>query len=178
MLLPWGIPLPGKAIARHLAGAKKCAVLAVTLGLGAERALRAEQQRSLADALLLDAAMSACVEAAADACSREIAQEAARMGLRAGARFSPGYGDLPLSCQKIFECLLGMQKQLGIQLTPGDLLLPQKSITAFMGLFPGEPVVREAGCKACALYSECAYRKGGSCPSGRPGLKEESDVSI
>ncbi len=177
-LLPWGIPLPGKAIARHLSGAARCAVLAVTLGLGAERALRAEQQRGLADALLLDAAMSACVEAAADACSREIAQEAARIGLWAGTRFSPGYGDLPLGCQKIFESLLDMQKQLGVRLTPGDLLLPQKSVTAFMGLFPGEPAVRESGCKACALYPECAYRKGGACPAGRAGVKEESDVSV
>lgn len=177
-LLPWGIPLPGKAITRHLAGAKKCAVLAVTLGLGAERALHTAQQRSIADALLLDAAMSACVEAAADACSREVAQEAARLGLRAGARFSPGYADLPLCCQQIFESLLDMQKQLGIHLTSGYLLLPQKSVTAFIGLFPDEPVIRESGCKTCALCPECAYRKNGPCPSGRIGLKEESDVSL
>lgn len=157
---------------------KKCAVLAVTLGLGAERALRTAQQRSIADALLLDAAMSACVEAATDACSREVAQEAARLGLRAGARFSPGYADLPLCCQQIFESLLDMQKQLGIHLTSGYLLLPQKSVTAFIGLFPDEPVIRESGCKTCALCPECAYRKNAPCPSGRIGLKEESDVSL
>ncbi len=158
------ILLPGRDIARYLRGARRCAMMAVTLGLGAEQALRTMQQRSMADALLLDAAMSACVESAADACCRDIARDAAASGLYAGARFSPGYGDLPLSMQRAFERALGMQRALGISMTDGCLLVPQKSVTAFVGLYPQQPSLAKDGCDLCPARAGCVYRRtGGAC---------------
>lgn len=164
VLLPEGVFLPGGDIAAHLRGGAKCAVLAVTLGFGAERALLSMQHRSMTDAMVLDAVMSACVEKAADACCREIADKAQSLSLHPGERYSPGYGDLPLACQDVFERLLGMRSHLGIALTPARLLMPQKSVTAFVGLFPGEPPRRPAGCAACVRREGCPYRtlKGAS----------------
>ena len=169
-----GTPLPGRDIARHLQGAQRCAMMAVTLGLGAERALRAMQQRSMADALLLDAAMSACVESAADACCRDIAHDAGASGLYVGARFSPGYGDLPLSMQRAFERALDMRRTLGISMTDGCLLIPQKSVTAFVGLYPQRPSRAEGGCDLCPARDNCAYRRtGGAC--SRPGRSDSRE---
>ena len=160
------ILLPGRDIARHLRSARRCAMMAVTLGLGAERALRAMQQRSMADALLLDAAMSACIESAADACCRDIARDAGASGLYVGARFSPGYGDLPLD----------MRRTLGISMTDGCLLIPQKSVTAFVGLYPQRPSRAEGGCDLCPARNNCAYRRtGGACSRPRRSDSREGE---
>lgn len=182
LLEPGGFALPGRSIAQHLAGAQGCALLAVTLGLDAERTLLIQQRRSLSDALLLDAAMSACIEAAADACCRDLAREAAPAGLRTGARFSPGYGDLPLTCQSLMERLLSMQRHLGIGLTPGCLLVPQKSVTAFVGLYRGKPVSETPGCRSCRKRDACAYRRADAadapCMRGPTQTKETLDNGL
>ena len=60
------------------------------------------------------------------------AQEAAR-GYQLRPRYSPGYGDLPLALQTDFARILDMQKWCGISLTDALLMVPSKSITAFIG---------------------------------------------
>ena len=48
-------------------------------------------------------------------------------------RFSPGYGDLPLSVQPAFAQELDLES-LGVAVTDSYLLVPQKSITALVGV--------------------------------------------
>ena len=131
--------LTGQSIARHLEGAGQCALMAVTLGMQAER-----EQRQLAasgqltQAVLFDAACSAYIEVAADVCQDELAGAAARRGLRAGGRFSPGYGDLPLQVQGALLAALDTPRRLGLTLTDSLLMLPRKSITAIVPLFQSD----------------------------------------
>lgn len=130
-----GLVLPGRDIARHLRGAREVALLACTLGAACERELRKDAAISPTDALLYGAAASALVEAAADACDAAVASQAAARGLRASARYSPGYGDLPLSVQPAFLKALDATRRIGLSVTAGNLLVPTKSVTAVIGLF-------------------------------------------
>ena len=137
--------LTGQSIARHLDGAEHCALMAVTLGMQAEREQRTlDASGRLTEAVLFDAACSAYIEIAADDCQNELTEAAAGRGLRAGGRFSPGYGDLPLQVQGALLAALDTPRRLGLTLTDSLLMLPRKSITAIVPLFPmDEPAKTE-----------------------------------
>ena len=130
--------LPGSHIARHLDGAREAVLMAVTLGADSERLLKRSTCISATDGLIADACASSLVEEAANGISRLVAETARDQGLRAGRRFSPGYGDFPLSAQGDFLRAIGAEKLLGIRLTEGDLMVPAKSITAVIPLFDEE----------------------------------------
>ena len=129
------LALPGEDIARHLEGASAVAVLAVTLGYESERLIRRETALSATDGLLLDAVASAMAEDAVRTLHECVKAWAAECGLRAGSRFSPGYGDLSLEVQPDLLTALDAARLLGISVTDAHLLVPAKSITAIVGLF-------------------------------------------
>lgn len=126
--------LPGSHIARHLRDAQEAVLLAVTLGAESERLLKRSTCISSTDGLIADACASSLVEEAANSASRLITEEASARGLHAGRRFSPGYGNFPLSAQRDFLRAIDAEKLLGIRLTEGDLMVPTKSITAVIPL--------------------------------------------
>lgn len=153
--------LQGESIAQHLAGAIAVGVMAVTLGAGVERELR---RLSLTDALgqtLFDAAATALVERAADAAEALLVADAADRGLYTTWRFSPGYGDLPLSCQPALLASLDATRLLGISLTPSLLMVPTKSVTAVVGYFEEPQVRARPGCGGCNLRDWCQIRARG-----------------
>lgn len=163
-----GLVLPGRDIARHLRGAREAVLMACTLGAASERELRKHAAVSPADALMYGAAASALVEAAAEACDATIAREAGSRGLFAGSRYSPGYGDLPLSVQAAFLAALDATRRIGLAVTEGNVLVPTKSVTAVIGLFddprPARAADADAACAACALGGRCGLReKGRTC---------------
>lgn len=126
--------LPGSHIARHVQGASAVALMAVTLGFECERLLRQTACLGAVQGLMADACASSMVENAAEVFSEQIARVATSQGLQCKKRFSPGYGDFPLSVQADFLAALGASKILGIQVTEGDLMVPTKSITAVIPL--------------------------------------------
>lgn len=158
------LTLPGRDIAAHLAGACEAALMACTLGAASERELRKHAALSPLDALLYGAAASALVEAAANAAEARIVAEAAERDLRTNFRYSPGYGDLPLSVQPAFLDALDAARRIGLAVTEGNLLVPTKSVTAVVGLFDG-PVpgsnARDA-CSTCQLKGCCSLKKKGT----------------
>lgn len=154
--------LRGQAIADHLRGARSCAVMACTLGLANERAYARMQARGALDALVFGAAGSSLVECAADACEAAIVQEAASMGLHTNWRFSPGYGDLPLDIQPAIVRTLQADKALGMTATSSNLLIPVKSVTAFVGLFDHLQEDTKRSCAGCACAPHCFLRKAGT----------------
>lgn len=169
------LDLPGKDISAHLAGADRLIVMAVTLGMESERALRREMALSATDGLLADAMASSMAEDAACKLHALVSSWALEAGLYAGGRFSPGYGDLPLDVQPLLIERLGAGKLLGLSLTPANLLVPSKSVTAIVGLFP-EPrswgiEVDEAQrktCENCDRRQICPiYQQGRICHGGK-----------
>ena len=55
-------------------------------------------------------------------------------GLKSVSRFSAGYGDFPLECQRGLLEMLRADKILGISLNDSLLMTPAKSVTAVVGL--------------------------------------------
>lgn len=151
----------GADIRAHLAGCGQVVLLAATLGAEAESLLRQTQARSMADAVILDAAASAAIENVCDNLCLDLSSALAPRHLT--GRFSPGYGDLPLGQQAALCRILEVDRRIGVSLSPGGLMLPQKSVTALVGASEG-PVNKQdpGGCESCTQRDDCPYRKGGT----------------
>lgn len=158
------LELTGRDIYRHLKDARYAAVLTVTLGMRAERRLRVLSTQNPLEGTVFDAACSALVESAADALDREIEDAAETVGLSCNWRFSPGYGDLPLDVQPTVLAALNATRLCGITATPTNLLMPTKSITAFIGLFEGAPRAADTvrSCAGCRVAAGCSFRARGT----------------
>lgn len=131
------LAIPSVDLCRLFAGAREGLALAVTLGVPLD---------SLVHRLMLtDPALGAAVGACASAMVDEVIEELlagqkaalAREGLCLSPRFSLGYGDAPLRCQGALLSWLEARR-IGISLTSGRLMLPEKSVTALMALRPVE----------------------------------------
>lgn len=149
---------PGENIKRHLSRAVKCALLAATLGVAVERELGALQYTDMAGAVIFNAACTALTEQVADHCCLKIAEEALMNGYTVGSRYSPGYGDFPLSYQREILSFLDASRKLGITLTDSLLMVPRKSVTAVVGLFRDEKTA-PGGCGACNMRGKCEYER-------------------
>jgi cobalamin-dependent methionine synthase I len=57
----------------------------------------------------------------------------AKQGRKLTTRYSPGYGDLDLSAQKVIYDALKLEK-IGISITDRYLLIPEKSVLAIAGI--------------------------------------------
>ncbi|MBE5771499.1 MAG: Vitamin B12 dependent methionine synthase activation subunit [Clostridiales bacterium] len=125
--------LESRHLARRLQGSKEAILFAATLGLDLDRLIARYGRLSPAKGLLFQAIGAAQIEALCDQFCRDIEKDA---GVRLLPRFSPGYGDLPLSVQKkIFSCL-GCEERIGLFLNDSLLMIPTKSVTAFAGIIP------------------------------------------
>ena len=155
-----GLLLPGQMACTMLRSCPRAALLVCTLGAGFERLLRAAQARDMGRAVVLNACGSAYVEAGCDEAERQIA--ALHPDLYLSDRFSPGYGDLPLTVQAPLLRAVDAGRRLGVTVTDSHLLIPAKTVTAVIGLSPEPQQARIRGCGHCALRENCDLRKGGN----------------
>lgn len=153
--------LEGRDIYEHLKDAQLVAVMAATAGLGNEQELRRLSFKNSLDAAIYGSAGSALVESVGDVCNARIVEDARGRGLWCNWRFSPGYGDLPLDIQPTVIRILDADKKLGITVTDTNLLIPAKSITAFVGLFD-TPQDDKRSCANCSFSPYCNLRKAGN----------------
>ena len=154
-----GVALTGALAQGMLERCERAALLLCTLGEPFEAMLRREQARDMARAVLLDACASAWVEAACDEAEREIAERFPGMHLT--DRFSPGYGDLPLTLQSAVCAALDARRRAGVYVAQSMLLSPSKSVTAIIGLSHTPQAARIRGCEYCNMRENCALRAGG-----------------
>lgn len=150
----------GKDVAKMLLGCKEAVLIAGTLGAESERLLLRAQAKDAAHALLLDAALSAGIEAVMDAQEDTLRAQIEAEGMFLTDRFSPGYGDMPIAQTREICEVLGAQRSIGLTVSASGLMIPRKSVTAIMGV-SGEPVARRAkGCAGCTAKA-CALRRNG-----------------
>lgn len=154
--------LEGKAIARHLKASCECVLMAATLGVGIDTLSRRYQTVSPLRALLVDACANALIEDLCDKIQAAAERETCNTHEKLTWRFSPGYGDLPLSVHSIFLPLFDTGRRMGLFETPEHLLTPQKSVTAIMGIVPRTEQISEKGCEACAGRENCNYAQEGA----------------
>ena len=153
--------LTGHDIATHLHDATEVVLLAVTLGADVDRELRRLSLTNALEQVIFDASATALVERAADAAEALARAYATSCGSFASWRFSPGYGDLPLHVQRDFLAALDAGRQLGITLTPSDLMIPTKSVTAIVGIHPTPQPGLDSSCSLCSLSDFCTIRQTG-----------------
>lgn len=152
----------GRDLARHLAGCTGAVGMAVTLGAGVDAMLRTLEVSDIALCAAADATASAAVENVCDAVEAEAKAWAAARQRYLTGRFSPGYGDCPLSLQPALCRALDTLRGIGLAPTRDNLLTPRKSVTAILGLADHPVTGARAGCAHCLLREKCAYRKRGT----------------
>lgn len=153
------LDLTGSSAGQMLAGCGQAALLACTLGARFDAKLLALQARDLSKAVIYDALGSALVEAGCDAAQRELAARFPELYLT--DRFSPGYGDLPLTLQPHICAALDAERRLGLTVSQSLLMNPVKSVTAVIGLSGTPQPARIRGCGFCTLQKTCQFRKEG-----------------
>lgn len=123
-----------KKLMKHLEGCSEAVMMAATLGPMVDRSVMTAEKRSPADALLMQGLGAERVEALCDLFCDELAEELKEEAKTVTSRFSPGYGDLPLTVQKDFFRILDINRKIGISLCDSMLMVPSKSVTAIAGI--------------------------------------------
>lgn len=132
-----GIPLPGESIRRCMRGCGEAVLLGATLGSAVDGLIRRESLTRPALALAVNGCAAAMLEHALNGTCRELSVQVEGEGLTLTGRFSPGYGDLPLTLQPaLLERLQAYR--IGLTVNAGGQLQPEKSVTALCGLRSGE----------------------------------------
>lgn len=134
-------------------------VLAATLGGEVDKKISSIQQVDMLKALLFNACANVLIESVCDDAEREI-MEGLEEGKYLTMRYSPGYGDVSLKIQGELLALLDTTRQIGLTTTKAGMLLPIKSVTAFMGI-SNIKEDRQKGCGECLIQEVCAYRRRG-----------------
>lgn len=148
------------ALSRHLRGCVQACLFAATLGPAPDRLQQKAEVQNMALALTLQATAAAMIEAYCDEEAERLAAHFAPKKLYLRPRFSPGYGDFPLSFQPVLLRALDAPKRIGLTCTQSCLLAPTKSVTAVIGLSAAPASAQTACAGKCASCENktCPYR--------------------
>lgn len=150
--------LKSRSLQRNLAGCDEVFLFAATLGIAVDTLIKRAALMDTAKGAVMQAAAATVIEAYCDVENEKLSEEARSEGLYLRPRFSPGYGDLSLVCQRDFLNLLKAQKNIGLTVTDSGLMVPIKSVTAIIGISSTDNNCRLQGCEACSKI-ECTYRR-------------------
>jgi len=131
--MPYGI-IESKDLSVNLKNCSEIYIFAATIGLGYDRLLQTSRLVSMAKASILQSIGSVAVENVCDKLNEELKNEVLKEGKKLHPRYSAGYGDYNLENQKgIFE-VIEPSKQIGINLKENLIMVPEKSVTALIGI--------------------------------------------
>ena len=118
--------LTSRRLSKHLATCSRAVIFAATLGVELDRLIAKSSRLSPAMGLMMQAVGTERIEALCDDFCNELQN--------AAPRFSPGYGDLKLSSQRVLFDRLDCARQIGLTLNDSLIMSPSKSVTAIVGL--------------------------------------------
>ena len=151
--------LQGDSIQNHLEGCEKAVLVCATLGADVDRLIRVAGVTDMAKSVVLDSFASVAIEQVGHKLDDLL--KTLYPDYYQTFRFSPGYGDYPITLQPYYLKLLDAPRKIGLSASASCMLTPTKSITAIVGLSrePLKPGVR--GCATCNLKESCQIRKRG-----------------
>jgi len=152
------VKIQSKNLYTNLKDCTQIILLACTLGPESDRILQRYSRIDITKAVVFQATAAAAIEAYCDEVQEIIESEIQKEGFYIKPRYSPGYGDVSLDVQKDFLSLIGSTSTVGITLSEGNLMIPEKSITAFIGLTKTEQTCHKKGCQVCGK-TDCLYRR-------------------
>ena len=144
-------------LCRNLQNCDHVYLMAATIGMGVDRLIKRANLTDIPAAAIYQAIGAAMVEAVVDDVNEEIRTIEAAKGRYTHPRYSPGYGDCDLSTQKPFLSYFS-NDQLGITLTDSYLMIPSKSVTAFIGVSDQPWLSNASPCDTCTQI-DCRMRK-------------------
>ena len=155
--LEGGASLSGEFLAQHLAPAEELVVVVCTIG----REIEARTGDVMGDDVLYGLALygvgSAAVEALANAACRQVEIEAAGRGLETTIPLSPGMIGWPVEEGQAQIFKLVDASHIGIELFPGGMMQPLKSLSMVIGL--GREIGAQGRtCDYCAMRETCRYQ--------------------
>ncbi len=142
------IPLPYDSLRHRFAKSDAVYIVVCTLGSDVMRQIQRRFLTDPAEAVVLDACASAVTDAFAGYLQSRLPEPTTR-------RFSPGYGDVPLALQRELFHRMDVSKGIGVYITEGDLMIPEKSVLFLAGNHP-EPDQDET-CADCSM--DCSFRR-------------------
>ena len=152
--------LKGNDIKALLSDCDSVILMCATLGAEMDLEITKAKPRSLTNSIILDSCGSAAIETVCDEATKIISNDGF-VNKHFTDRFSPGYGDFPIECQKDFIKILDTSRQIGLTLTESLIMIPRKSVTAIIGVANTPQTKRFRGCAYCSMFENCTYRKAG-----------------
>ena len=156
------LKLSGNDVKKHLENCDGIILMGVTLGNDVDTLVRRTEIMDMSDAVILDAACNVAVEEYSKNCEEDIRQDIRKEGRYLTMRYSPGYGDFPISIQDELVKILDAGRKIGLSVTSSHIMTPRKSITSIMGVAGIDVKGRMAGCGNCVMKNKCIYRKRGT----------------
>ncbi|MBQ6563331.1 MAG: hypothetical protein K6A68_07695 [Clostridiales bacterium] len=141
-----------RSLCHLLRSSSQCILFAATIGIDFDRYAARISRLSTTNGWLLHAIGTERIETLCDTFEKTLLEE----GCQLTRRFSPGYGDVPLSMQRDVFRALDCSRKIGLTLTDSLLMSPSKSVTAIIGL-TNTPLRQSDHCASCSLAS-CAFR--------------------
>lgn len=144
----------------HLRHCREVFLTVVTLGAGADRLLRGWAAANMGKAAVGQACVAVLMDEYGDAYLQEL-EGHLEAGEYLRPAYSPGYGDFSLHWQESLLTLLDARRRLGVTLTQGGMLVPEKTVTAVVGISNLEEERCRSHCHSCT-HESCPFRKGAS----------------
>ncbi len=126
-----GVDFKSLKLLNHLKDSTSVILFSATLGQGVDDLIRKYSAEDIAMAAVVQAVSSSMVENLCDIACDELKEQ---IKGEHRPRFSPGYGDFDISYQKEFFSLLPVEEKLGVYLTESFMMMPTKTVTAFIGV--------------------------------------------
>ena len=147
-------------LSRLLQNCSSCILMAVTLGSEIDSKMRYYQVTDMTKAVVFDACANAAIEDLCDNAQDEVKSKIGNKSLT--MRYSPGYGDLPVTFQKSFLSAVNADRAIGLTSNSSDILFPSKSVTAVCGVTNEKIRNTNQNCSKCNKYNDCSFKKRSS----------------
>lgn len=141
------------SLRKNLEGCNEAYILAATTGISSQRLIEKNSVISPIKGIVTDCVGSAAIEAFCDKINLSLSDNPDFLR----PRFSPGYGDLCIDCQKKLIEFLCTDKNIGLGLTESLMMVPKKSVTAIIGIGKEKNKCKGNGCMTCKA-EKCPYR--------------------
>lgn len=145
-------------LAAHLADCEEILFFAATLGAEVDRLIYRDAAEHISRAAMEQAAAAALIESYCDQICDQLDREARKEGFFLRSRFSPGYGDFPISFQQDITRILLTPSRIGLTVTDSMLLAPMKSVTAVIGMARTPAPCPASRCEHCS-DTTCVFRR-------------------
>ena len=142
-----------KSLQKNLDGCDEAYILAATTGISSQRLIERNTVISPVKGIVTDCIGSAAIEAFCDKINLSLYDNPDFLR----PRFSPGYGDLCIDCQRKIVDFLCANKNIGLSLTESLMMVPKKSVTAIIGIGKEKNKCKGNGCMTCKSEN-CPYR--------------------